>query len=96
MQDDIQRLADKLDRLRCDLSATNSALMALMSALPAAQREAMLQGLAQLSVLKGETVEQLPTPAAQTAARQMLEAEDRLYQALQGAHRLRQSKEQQG
>jgi len=96
MNEDIQRLAEKLDRLRCDLSATNSALTAVMCALPADQREQALKGLAQLSAMKADTYAQLPTPAAQAAAQQMTQAEDRLYQMLQGAHRMRLAKEQEG
>lgn len=94
MEEKLNALADKLDRLRCDLSATNSALAAVMTALPAEAREQALKSLAELSVMKSETVDQLPTPAAQAAARQLLAAENRVYQLLQGTHRMRQAKEQ--
>ena len=87
--EDIQALEVKLDRLRCDLAATNMVLAAFMGALPSDQRQTVLQSLAQLSAMKAETFDQIPTPAAQAAARQMMEAEDRLYQSLQGLHRMR-------
>ena len=93
MNEELQRIADKLDRLRADLSATNSALAAVMTVLPADLREAALTHLASLSALKSSTFEQIPTPEARAGARLFLEAEDRVYQLLQGAHRMQAAKE---
>lgn len=83
----------RLDRLRADLAATNLAQAALMQTLPAAHREAWLKALAGLSALKADGGAPPPTPAMRTALRLAQEAEDRVYQGLQGAHRVQQAQE---
>ena len=85
MNEDIQRLTEKLDRLRCDLSATNQALGAMAAAMPPEQLQDVLTKMAKASAAKQATFEQIPMPAMRAALQQMLEAEERLYQMLQGA-----------
>lgn len=80
----------RLARLRADLMATNTALLALMQTLPAPQRQAWLDQMAALSAQKADGVGSAPIPAMQAAMQQVQAAEQRLWQALQGAHRMAQ------
>jgi hypothetical protein len=88
MNDDTPSLDDKIDRLRLDLMATNQALMAIAAAMPPKQLQSVLTMLAKASARKQETFERIPLPALQAALLQQREAEDRLYQGLQGAPKL--------
>ncbi|MBS3998228.1 MAG: hypothetical protein KGZ67_13025 [Hydrogenophaga sp.] len=88
MNEDMQRLRESMDRLRCDLSATNQALCAMAAAMPPEQLQDVLTKMAKASAAKQATFEQIPTPTMRAAVKQMLESEDRLYQLLQGASKL--------
>lgn len=88
MNEDIKTLSEKLDRLRCDLSASNQALCAMAAAMPPEQLQDVLTKMAMASARKQATFEQIPVPAMKAALQQLLEAEDRVYQALQGASKL--------
>lgn len=81
----IKDLAEKLDRLRADLAATNQALAAATTVLTPAQHRAMLEAMAAASAQKQQLYERAPTPAAKAAIRLFQEAEARLYQHLQAA-----------
>jgi hypothetical protein len=85
MNEDMKLITETLDRLRSDLSATNLALSAMAAAMPPEQLKDVLTKMAKASALKEATYEQTPVPAMKAVLKQHLEAEDRLYQALQGA-----------
>jgi len=79
-------------KLRADLAATNLALMSLLTAMPPDQRQAALDAMAASSAEKQQFAEQLPTQAARDTVKPLQEAEARLFQALQGAHRIAQQR----
>lgn len=83
----IQELAEKLDRLRADLSATNLALAATTTVLTKEQRQDLLRSFAQASAQKQSFFDQLPMQEAEAraAGRLFQQAEDRVYQLLQAA-----------
>lgn len=83
-------------QLRADLMATNSALLAVLTSMPLEQQQQALKAFAELSVMKEQTVEKLPTPEARASLRQVLASEERLYSAMQGAHKMRKAKLQPG
>lgn len=85
MNEDIQRLTEKLDRLRMDLSAATSALAAMAANMPPAQLQRVLTTMARESAEKQRLYAQAATPAAQQAATQAQEAEERMYQRLQAS-----------
>lgn len=81
----IDNLTERGRRLRVDLMATNLALTALMGVLPEEQRQRWLASLAQLSVAQEQTAEQ----AGSSAAIELLQpAVQRMYTALEGAHKM--------
>lgn len=90
METSIKDLAEKLDRLRADLAATNLALAATTTALTQEQRQDVLQALARASAKKQAFFDQLPMSEeeARSAVRLFQEAEGRVYQLLQGAPEL--------
>ena len=71
------------ERLRADLSATNSALLALFASVPGVYRERMLEQLARRSVQRSEYAEKLQDPAVERALEQMEAADQRVYKELQ-------------
>jgi hypothetical protein len=75
--------------------ATNSALLAVMTSMPTVQQQQALKAFAQLTVMKEQTFEQLPSQEAKAALREVVASEERLYQAMQGAHAMRMRKLQQ-
>ncbi|WP_447775664.1 hypothetical protein [Variovorax boronicumulans] len=75
--------------------ATNSALLAVMTSMPIEQQQQALKAFAELTVMKEQTVEQLPNQEAKAALREVLASEERVYQAMQGAHKMRTRKLQQ-
>jgi NADP-dependent 3-hydroxy acid dehydrogenase YdfG len=87
MEISMKDLAEKLDRLRADLAATNLALAATTTVLTQAQRQDVLQALARASAKKQAFVDQLPISeeAARSAIQLFQEAEGRVHQLLQGA-----------
>jgi hypothetical protein len=85
MNEDIRLLNEKLDRLRHDLSATTSALVAMAANMPPEQLQRVLTTMARESSEKQTLYEQAATPKAQQAGRQAQEAEERMYLKLQKA-----------
>jgi len=87
MEISINELAEKLDRLRADLAATNQALAATMTMLTPEQRQGLLTALANASAQKQAFYEKLPISeeGMRVATRLMQEAEERLYRFLQSA-----------
>ena len=87
MTTNIKELAEKLDRLRADLAATNQALAATMTVLTPEQRQGMLTALAHASAQKQSFYEKLPISeeGMRAATRLMQAAEERLYKMLQAA-----------
>lgn len=83
----ISDLAEKLDRLRADLSATNAALAAISTVLTQQQRQQVLQALATVSAKRQDLYEQLPIAAEkqQRSVRMFQEAEAQVHQLLQNA-----------
>lgn len=83
----IKKLAEKLDRLRADLSATNQALAATMTVPTPEQRQDVLTALANASAQKQAFYEKLPISeeGMRVATRLMQAAEERVYQMLQSA-----------
>ena len=84
---EINEIAEKLDRLRADLSATNTALAAISTVLTLPQRQQVLQALATASAKRQDLYEQLPIAAEkqQRSVRLFQEAEARVHQMLQNA-----------
>lgn len=89
---DVDLIKTTIERLRADLIATNSALIALLTSLPAETQRQALKALAELSVVREQHAEQSPDPEAQEAMELVHQATERLYQALQGAHKMRMRK----
>ena len=85
MNEDIQRLTEKLDRQRADLAATNLALTAIAAALTPEQLQHVLATMAKASAEKQATFEQIPIPAMQAATKLFQESEQRMFLMLQGA-----------
>lgn len=85
MKQDIARLTEKLDRQRADLAATNLALIAIASVLTPEQRQDVLTTMARASAEKQATFERIPTAAMQEGTVRFQEAEQRVFQLLQGA-----------
>ena len=87
MEISISELAQKVDKLRADLSATNQALAATMTVLTSEQLAGVLTALANASAQKQAFYERLPISqeGIQAATQLMQAAEDRMYQLLQGA-----------
>lgn len=81
-----------IERLRADLMATNAALTAVLTSMPAESQQQALTALAQLSVMQEQFAEQQQDPAQAAAMRQVLKATERLYQGLQGAVKMRARK----
>lgn len=83
----IKELAEKLDRLRADLAATNQALAATMTVLTLEQRQSLLTALANASAQKQAFYEKLPISeeGIRVATQLMQEAEERVYRLLQSA-----------
>ena len=79
-------------KMRADLMATNMALQCVMTAMPPEQQRQALVALAELSVMQEQFAAKLPTPQERAAARPVLEAVERVYQGLQGAHKMRMPK----
>jgi len=84
---EISEIAEKLDRLRADLSATNTALAAISTVLTPQQRQQVLQALATSSAKRQEIYEQLPIAAEKNkrSVRLFQEAEARVHRLLQNA-----------
>jgi hypothetical protein len=85
---DNKQLTETVDRLRCDLSATCMALVAIQNALTPEQRVLVLQNLAKASAQRQVLFDApLPTPAAQEKLSRLRAlsqaAEERIYQMLQ-------------
>lgn len=85
MNDDMQRLTEKLDRQRLQLSATNLALAAIASALTPEQQQHVLTTMAKASAEKQATFEQIPSPGLQASTPQHQAAEEQVFQLLQVA-----------
>ena len=85
MNEEVQAITEKLDRLRMDLSAANSAIAAMAANMPPELLKRVLTTMARESAEKQRLVEQATSPAAQQAGRQLQEAEERMYQRLQQA-----------
>ena len=83
----IKELAEKLDRLRADLAATNQALAATMTVLAPKQQQDVLTALANASAQKQAFYEKLPISeeGIRVATQLMQEAEERVYRLLQSA-----------
>lgn len=84
---EISEIAEKLDRLRADLSATNTALAAISTVLTPQQRQQVLQALATSSAKRQDLYEQLPIAAEKQRRSVQLfqDAEARVHQMLQRA-----------
>lgn len=85
----IEEITDRLDRLRCDMSATWTALAAMQTVLTPEQRQQVLEAMAKASAQKQAMYDApLPTPEAQAVLsryREMMQAsEGRVYEMLQG------------
>lgn len=89
MKQDIEKLKTAVTKLRADLMASNLALQAILTAMPLDDQKQALKALAQLSVMQEQFAEKTQTPAAQEQMKTVVQATDRLYQALQGAHKMR-------
>lgn len=85
MNEDIQRLTEKLDRQRADLAATNLALVSIASALTPEQLQHVMATMAKASADKQATFEQIPTPGMQAATKLFQESEQKMFALLQGA-----------
>lgn len=92
MNKDLEELRGSVQRLRADLMATNMALQCVLTCMTPDQQRQALTALAELSVLQEQFVAARPTPAEREAARPILQAVERQYQALQGAHKMRMAK----
>lgn len=88
---DIADIKAYCERLRADLSATNSALFALFAAVPHVYRDRALEQLAKRSVQRSEYAEKLKDPAVEQALQQMEEADQRVYKELQRVNAERQA-----
>ncbi len=80
---DIADIKAFCERLRADLSATNSALFALFASVPGVYRDRVLEQLAKRSVQRSEYAEKLQDPAVERALEQMEAADQRVYKELQ-------------
>ena len=89
---EIDLIKTTIEKLRADLMATNMALQCVMTAMPPDAQQQALKALAQLSVMQEQSVAKTQAPEAQAAMRLVTQAVDRVYQGLQGAHKLRMNK----
>jgi small-conductance mechanosensitive channel len=92
MKQDFDELLSSVKKLRAEHAATTMALQCLLTVLTPDQQRQTLKALAQLSVMREESAAKSPNPAAQEETQRVVQALDRLYQGLQGAHKLRMSK----
>lgn len=81
----MDELAQKFDALRADLAATNLALLSISNVLTPEQRQAVLATMAKSSAEKQALCERIPIAKMRAAVQLQQAAEERLYQALQGA-----------
>lgn len=92
LQKELLRLSAGYRRLRADLSATNTAVLAVMTSLPPEQQQQLLKAFAEMSALKQQIAEQQSDPAVPEALQQIQEAEARVFQAMQGAQKMAAAK----
>lgn len=85
MEISMKDLAEKQGQLRADLAATNVALIAIATALTPEQRQHVLSTIARASAEKQQLCDRIPIAAMREATQQLQAAEERLYQAIQGA-----------
>ena len=88
-----EELTQKIDRLRCDLSAVLQAVACMQAVLPPEQQQQVLTAMAKASAMKQELYDApQATPEAQAAVRQagaqMQASEERVYEMLHGASQL--------
>lgn len=88
----MKEIQASIERLRADLMATNAALTAVLTSMPAEAQQQALTALAQMSVMQEQFAEQQQDPIQAEAMQQVLKATERLYQALQNAAKLRARK----
>ena len=91
MKEDIALIKTTVERLRADLMANTMALQCVMTAMPPDAQRQTLKALAQLSVAREQSAARSTDPLVHTATEQVMQAVDRLYQGLQGAHKARMS-----
>lgn len=85
MREELEHLRELIDRQRADLAATNTALLAVFSAIPHVYRGKVLEELAHLQVHREQLAEQIPNPEMQVAAERINQAQERLWKVLQEA-----------
>ena len=92
MKEDMDLVKRTVEKLRADLMATNSVLMAIVTSMPAEQQRQALNAVAQMSAMKAQLVEKSQNPAERAMLQLVQASEERLYQAMQGAHKMRMQK----
>lgn len=84
---ELMHLQHTVEQLRADLTATHAALAAVLTSLPTPQQRQALNALAQGCIQQERQAALASTPEAKRAAQQVMVATERLFEALQHAHR---------
>jgi hypothetical protein len=92
MNKEIENIKRTVEKLRADLMATNIALQCVMTSMPPDAQRQSLKAIAQLDVMQEQFVEQTQTPEVQELMQLVRQSVERLYQSLQGAHKMRMRK----
>lgn len=87
----LEEAREHIKRLRSDLSATNTVLFALFDSMSGEQRQAAMDSMLRQMTLRQKHVETLTDPAMQVIAERIEAATERMWKALQEAHKQRKS-----
>jgi RecA/RadA recombinase len=88
-------LEQTITSLRADLMATNAAVLAVLRSMTPEQRERALEVFAQISAQRQVVVESIATPVQRQMLQEVQDAEERLHQAMVGAHKLQTAHERE-
>lgn len=87
MNEELQELREHIKRLRADLSATNTLLLAIYEAIPVAYQEKVLPVLAAKMAEREQLAGKVVPPEATAAMERVETAVERLWDEAQAAHR---------
>jgi len=87
MNEELQELREHIKRLRADLSATNTLLLAIYEAIPVVYQEKVLPVLAAKMAEREQLAGKAVPPEAQAAMERVETAVERLWDEAQAAHR---------
>ena len=83
----LEEAREHIKHLRSDLSATNSALFALFDSMSKQQQKEVMDSMLRQMTLRQKLFETLTDPTTQVAAERIEAATERMWKALQDAHR---------